>query len=180
MTQNQKHILLIGFKHAGKTSVGRFLSEKMEKPFVDLDEKIEEEFAKQKGQKLSVRQIVLQEGLDNFRQLENEVLTMVLNLADQHIVALGGGTPINDKNRELIVAHQVVHITADKSNIYERIMINGRPAFFNEDEDPYMAFRRVWDEREHIYDEIAQITVNNNDELERPVNELERIFNNLM
>jgi len=36
-----KHILLTGFKHVGKTSIGKKLAELIEKPFIDLDQKIE-------------------------------------------------------------------------------------------------------------------------------------------
>ena len=171
-----KHIVLIGFKHVGKTSIGEKLAEQLEKPFLDLDKEVEEEHTKRNGEKLSVRQIVMKVGLDYFRQLENEVLRKVLDAAEQSIISLGGGTPVDPANREVIINHLVVNITADKSNIYERIMVNGRPAFFPDDEDPYLAFRRIWDERSKIYDEIAQITVNNNDHLDKPVQELKRIL----
>ncbi len=172
-----KHIVLIGFKHVGKTSIGEKLAEQLEKPFIDLDKEVELEHAKKNSEKLSVRQIVMKVGLDYFRQLENEVLRKVLDAAEQSIISLGGGTPVDPANREVIINHLVVNITADKSNIYERIMVNGRPAFFPDDEDPYLAFRRIWDERSKIYDEIAQITVNNNDSLEKPVRELVKILN---
>lgn len=171
-----KHIILIGFKHVGKTSIGEKLAEQMEKPFIDLDRKVEEEHARRKMEKLSVRQIVMRSGLDYFRQLENEVLRNVLGALEQSVISLGGGTPIDQGNREIISSHFVVNITADKSNIYERIMVNGRPAFFPEDEDPYLAFRRIWDERSKIYDELAQITINNNGQIDKPVQELKRIL----
>lgn len=171
-----KHIILIGFKHVGKTSIGRELAEQMEKPFIDLDRKVEEEYTRRNERKLSVRQIVIGEGLDYFRRLESEVLRNVLGVEEQSVISLGGGTPIDLANREIITGHFVVNITADRSNIYERIMVNGRPAFFPDGEDPYLAFRRVWDERSKIYDEIAQITVNNNDHLDKPVQELKRIL----
>jgi len=178
-----KHIILTGFKHVGKTSIGQKLAKELDLPFVDLDVSIEQEHENSrrdpfgiKNQKLTVRQIVLQEGLDFFRNLEMNVLKKVLEKTEKSIISLGGGTPIHPENREAIIDHFVVNITADKSNIYERIMINGRPAFFPEDEDPYMAFKRVWGERTKIYDDIAQITVSNNEHIDKPVQELKRIL----
>ena len=171
-----KHIVLIGFKHVGKTSIGEKLAEQLEKPFIDLDKEVEIEHTKRNSEKLSVRQIVMKNGLNYFRQLENQVLKKVLNTTQQSIISLGGGTPIDPGNREIISSHLVVNIVADKSNIYERIMVNGRPAFFPDDEDPYLAFQRIWSERSKIYDDIAQITVNNNDSLEKPVRELVKIL----
>lgn len=171
-----KHTVLIGFKHAGKTSIGSQLSSQLEKNFIDLDEAIESEHVKNTDQKLTVRQIVLQEGLDKFRELENKVLQNVLNSSEQSIIASGGGTPLAEDNRKLLAEHFVVNIIADKSNIYERIMVNGRPAFFPDDEDPYLSFRKVWDERTKVYDSLAHVTISNNNSLDRAVNELKRIL----
>lgn len=78
---------LIGFMGAGKSFLGKQLSELLQAPFFDLDE-----FIVEKEQK-SINQIFEQKGESYFREVEHECL---LELSSQHthaIIATGGGTP---------------------------------------------------------------------------------------
>ncbi|MBD0284976.1 MAG: shikimate kinase [Flavisolibacter sp.] len=80
-------IFLIGFMGCGKTHWGRQLSQKLNLPFFDLDEKIVEKEEK------SITQIFAEEGEEYFRLLEKDVLHLITENHESFIMACGGGTP---------------------------------------------------------------------------------------
>lgn len=96
-----KKIIILGYMGSGKSTVGRFLSEKTEIPFIDLDEYIEER------QQKSIKNIFETKGEIYFRKLEHQYLNELLNLDQEMIISLGGGTPCYANN----------HLHFEKDNI---------------------------------------------------------------
>ena len=79
----------------GKSTIGRLLSKKLEMPFEDLDNRIE------KRESLTIKEIFDSKGEEYFRKVEeNEGLNIIKE--EEKIIALGGGTFINQKIREEI------------------------------------------------------------------------------
>lgn len=81
-------IFLCGFMGAGKSTIGRKLSEKLDLDFLDLDEKIED----MAGQ--SIPEIFEESGENVFRTIERRALLEVVR-EYEGIVALGGGSVQN-------------------------------------------------------------------------------------
>lgn len=163
MTQ---HLILIGFKHAGKTTLGENLSERLHRPFVDLDNEILQQHSSTCGNESSCREILNKHGEDFFRTLENSALEEVLSREQPFVLALGGGTPLLEQNQKLLKDLQIVHVKAPRSVVFERIMINGKPAFFPEEEDAFDHFQKLWAKRLPVFEELAEITVNNEGTIE--------------
>lgn len=161
-----EHLILIGFKHAGKTSLGENLSQRLGRPFVDLDNEILLKHAKNCSKEKTCREILNKHGEDFFRGLENTALEELLRSKKPTILALGGGTPLMEQNQKLLKDLQIVHVTAPRSVIFERIMINGKPAFFPEDEDAFDHFKKLWNKRLPVFEQLAKITVNNQSSIE--------------
>ena len=155
-----KHIILIGFKHVGKSTVGRALAKKLQWPFIDLDRQIEQNFRRQSQQALSCREIFKQRGELFFRNYETQTLMEVLTLPTA-VIALGGGAPLREDNQALLKSHWLIHLTASPSIVYERVMARGKPAFFPEDTDPVDFFQHLWNQRQPIYAKLADLTVDN-------------------
>lgn len=170
-----KHIILIGFKSVGKSAIGKELARQTGKPFVDLDEEVEKAFAENNGQHLTCRQIMLKDGQEAFRKLEHNALKQILQSTDDSVIALGGGTPMLKANRALVLEHKAIQITAPKSIVYERIMVNGRPAFFSPDEHPLESFNRIWEQRSKVYNELSKIKVENSGTIESAVQKIKSI-----
>jgi shikimate kinase len=168
----KKHLILIGFKHSGKSTLGRELGAKLGRNFVDLDEAIQAAHLEQTGEDLSCREILRGHGEEHFRELEHEVLKTALTNPNPLILALGGGTPMMQENQDLIRPHQVVHISAPKSVIFERIMIHGKPAFFSAEVDAFDHFQELWAKRAPIFESLADVTIQNKGALEPVVNEI--------
>lgn len=85
-------LALLGFMASGKTTVGRLVAERAGCPFVDLDRAIEARAGR------TVAAIFRDEGEARFRALEAAELAGVLGPG--RVVALGGGTPIDDASWE--------------------------------------------------------------------------------
>lgn len=71
----------------GKTHWGRQLSHKLQIPFFDLDEKIEEHEGK------TIPEIFAEDGEEYFRLLEKDVLHLITESHEMFVMACGGGTP---------------------------------------------------------------------------------------
>lgn len=79
-----KNIVLVGMMGAGKTTVGEFLSAKLNRELKDIDRVIEQE------QKKSIIEIFTNDGEEAFRQLESETIEKLSNMSDL-IISTGGG-----------------------------------------------------------------------------------------
>ncbi len=164
MMRDNQHIILIGFKHVGKSTLARKLATRLQRPYIDLDQEMERAFTQQTQKKLSCRQIMQQYGQEFFRQLETTTLRQIIKRAPC-ILALGGGTPLTADNQQLIKPHVLIHVTGSPDDVYKRIMRKGLPAFFSAQEDPRVTFDRLWREREKIYTELTPHCVNNTESL---------------
>ena len=103
MTWRGRHIYLIGLPGAGKTSIGRELTNLLTKSgysFIDLDAEIIRRSGK------SISEIFQQpHGVERFRDLETNLLLEYAQLAFEQrplIIATGGGTPLRAVNRALM------------------------------------------------------------------------------
>lgn len=77
-------IVLIGPPGSGKSTVGRFLSKRLDRKFLDTDSLIEEKSKKK------IAEIFVDEGEEAFRKLEMIVLEEVLQISNC-IISLGAG-----------------------------------------------------------------------------------------
>lgn len=84
--QNTLRILLIGYMGAGKTTIGKALSDEMNIPFYDLDWYIEARMHR------SIKQLFEEKGEEGFRKTEQAMLHEVAK-NENVIIACGGGTP---------------------------------------------------------------------------------------
>lgn len=154
------HIILLGFKHVGKSTVGKHLGKRMQMPFIDLDDRIKENYHRQQGEALSCREIFHRHGENFFRDYETEALREVLQQSPA-VIALGGGTPLRPENQNLLKSHLLVYLTAEPQVIYKRMIARGVPAFFPKEQDPQQFFQQLWSQREKVYAKLANITVDN-------------------
>lgn len=87
--------MLVGFMGTGKSAVGKLLGERLGRPFVDLDRKIEKEAGR------AVAQIFQGEGEAGFRKREREAVREAAAL-EGHVIATGGGVMMDEENVRLL------------------------------------------------------------------------------
>ena len=91
-------IFLLGYMGSGKSHIGKQLSATLGSSFYDLDEVIENDH----GAKIS--EIFSSRGEIFFRKAERKTLEKMLQLNENVVVALGGGTPCYGDNMDIIKA----------------------------------------------------------------------------
>ena len=143
------NIYLIGMMGSGKSTVGKTLSEKMHKPFVDLDSEIEKAAGK------SISEIFDIDGEEQFRKME----TKQLKQYSESIVACGGGIVLKDENREFINENGIaILLLATMEELTQRLSNSGnRPLLA--DDNTEEALTKLWMERQIDYLETANFTI---------------------
>ncbi|MBQ4218197.1 MAG: shikimate dehydrogenase, partial [Butyrivibrio sp.] len=111
------NIILEGFMGSGKSTVSELISDKLELELIDTDEAIEEA----EGRKIS--EIFEQDGEEAFRDMETELMEMVISEhMRETVISLGGGLPVREKNRELLKrAGKVVYLRTSPETVYDRL-----------------------------------------------------------
>jgi shikimate kinase len=85
------NIVLIGYRGAGKSEVGRRLAPRLQMAFVDTDDLIEE------SQGTTISRMVETCGWNHFRAVEKEMISTVSE-ADRQVIAAGGGVILDPEN----------------------------------------------------------------------------------
>jgi shikimate kinase / 3-dehydroquinate synthase len=134
-----KHLALIGFMGAGKSTIGREVAERTARPFVDTDEEIERRFG-------PIPQLFEERGEPEFRRLEEQVVAEALAGPDA-VIALGGGAILSELTRERMEAHAFpVFLDVDVETAWRRVQQSDRPLARNKDD-----FRRLYEARKPLY-----------------------------
>lgn len=162
MKIGRNNIFLVGPMGAGKTSVGRYLAQQLNKDFYDSDQEIE----KKTG--VSLTWIYDIEGLDGFRQREMKAIDELSSLSNI-VLSTGGGCVETPEVREFLRQRGIV--------IYMEVTLETQLNRLKKDkkrpllqgENPQEVLIKLWEEREPIYEEIADFTVITDDRSVRDV-----------
>lgn len=139
-------LILTGFMGAGKSSVGRFLADRLGCRFIDLDSEIEAHEGR------SINEIFAKDGEAAFRNMESACLERVLGLGAA-VIATGGGAVNADANRRLMRASGVVvNLTASFDRIVERLSgVTNRPLYAGD--DAAKRAKALLEQREQFYND---------------------------
>ena len=150
-----KHIILIGFMGCGKTRVGRLLSQHLELPFIDMDEKIVERAG------MPVTEIFAKYGEEHFRKLETETLQGLLAREERTVISSGGGVPMQSANQPFLAEGIVVYIKASVEVLMKRLAGDkSRPILKGlQGDDLRKKIIALKDERDSVYERLSNIMV---------------------
>ncbi len=148
-----KHLILVGFMGAGKSTTGQELAEQLNLPFKEIDKMIE------KKCKMNIPQIFEQKGESYFREVEHEVLIDCLK--NPSVIATGGGILTHNKSFELLKkAEKVIYLKGDSATLLRRIKhddLNKRPLADSISNDTLIKRLK---EREQAYNQVANLIIN--------------------
>ncbi len=155
-----ENLMLIGFASAGKTAVGRVLAERLGFEFIDLDDRVERLHTAERGVPRRCREIYSLFGRDCFVDYETRALDELIGTS-RAVIALGGGTPISEINRDKArLLGGVVYLDASAEAIFERMKIKGFPLYLG-DNPTVDALSALVAERAPVYEAAADVIVNN-------------------
>jgi shikimate kinase len=145
-----KHLFLIGFMGAGKTSVAQAMAADLGAPVVDLDQNIVELAGK------SIEQIFHDDGETVFRDYESQALRSLKDSLPS-IVSTGGGIVGRSENRSFMHDHgTAVYLSAEWETLKQRIGDTaGRP--LAQSNNDWSATKDLWLERCPLYAEADLI-----------------------
>ncbi|KTW30439.1 pentafunctional AROM polypeptide [Pneumocystis jirovecii RU7] len=112
-------IIFIGMKGAGKTTLGQFAANLLEREFIDLDLAIE------KDVKMTILELVQKHGWDTFRKKELYFLKNLLaEKKENYIISCGGGIIESEEARDILLSYIknkgiVIHIHRNIKDIIE-------------------------------------------------------------
>jgi shikimate kinase len=119
------NVILTGFMGTGKTTVGKEIARRMDRPFVDMDVEIEARAGK------PIVRIFAEDGEATFRRME-AALCEELSGRRELVIATGGGALVDPSNRAFMVqSGTVVCLSCDASEILRRVGGNANRPLLN-------------------------------------------------
>ncbi len=170
------HLILIGPRGAGKTSVGRLAAERLGCDFVDLDEAV-----LQRLESPTVSDAWKTYGQAAWREAELRLLRQILERKDPVVLATGGGVSASEEGKSRIngprrTGHAVaVYLKASPETLRARLdgNVGDRPPLMGS--DPLEEIEQVLQLREPFYASEVDAIVNT-DDLKDAEETLERIL----
>jgi shikimate kinase len=140
----RNNIVLVGFMGTGKSTVGRFLAEKLGWDIVDTDHYIE------KKEGMSIAELFSKRGELYFRETETRSIQEIMSRSNQ-VVATGGGAVLAAENRlSLKTKGYVVALTATVDTIIQRVSGDrNRPLLLGK---ANIVVPELLEKRKHAYD----------------------------
>lgn len=163
-------IILMGPKHAGKTSAGRVLADLLEARFIDLDVWLEARTGKSP-------RTLYRESLELFCQAEAASLEAALETAagvSGAVIAAGGGLIDNDRALALLQGREsltLVYLEISPETAWNRIVRNstgGLPPFLDPG-NPQEAHRLLHEQRAGAYKALAHLCISGESETPQAV-----------
>jgi shikimate kinase len=143
-------LVLIGPPAAGKTRIGKKVARMLDVPFIDTDRMIVDEV----GQQIS--EIFEQHGEAHFRALERAQVKRAL--AENAVVAFGGGAVLDPETQHDIATIPVLLLTVQARAVESRLGNGKRPLV------PTVAhWEALWAKRRPLYESLADHEVDSTD-----------------
>jgi shikimate kinase/3-dehydroquinate synthase len=140
-----RHLALVGFMGAGKSTLGHEVAVRLGRRFLDLDRELEVSTG------LTIPELFEERGEAGFRILEAEQTLDALRNARPAVLALGGGAVETAELRDALEEHAfTVHIDVDPQAAWKRVGGSGRPLARDEG-----SFRKLYERRRPLYDDVA-------------------------
>ena len=148
----ERHIFLIGFMGAGKSSVARMLCRKYGVSCVEMDQAIVEK------EGMPITDIFEKHGEAYFRQLETDCL-LALCEKEACVVSCGGGTVLKEENVTAMKAHgRIFLLSATPETILERVKDSkDRPLLNGHMNTEYIA--ELMEKRRECYEKAADTVI---------------------
>ena len=144
-------IALVGLPGSGKSTVGRQLARRLQLPYVDSDQVIEQRLG------CAIREYFEREGEERFRDVEESVIDELTQ--QQGVLSTGGGAVLRPANCEHLRARgKVVYLKSTPEELFRRLRHDtSRPLL--QTADPLQRMRELFAVRDPLYRETAHFVI---------------------
>ncbi len=161
--KEKQNIILIGMPTCGKSTIGKIISQKLNKEFVDTDSLIEKEI------KMVIKDFLRKDNEQEFRDIEEKVIKEIAKKQNQ-VISCGGGVIKRPENIERLKQNGIV-IFIDRDITLLKAS-DKRPLSTDLE-----SLKKLYEERYPIYLESSDIIITNNtddyqDAAEKIINEV--------
>jgi shikimate kinase len=145
------NLVLVGFMGTGKTEVGKAVSERLGRTFVDIDDQII------KAARMTINEIFKEHGEDCFREIESGMIKRFSKLRGL-VISTGGGSLLKPENVQNLRHNGVlVCLTASPEEIARRVADDRHRPLLNVPDR--IAVVRELMERRSISYQVSDLTV---------------------
>jgi shikimate kinase / 3-dehydroquinate synthase len=138
-----RHVALVGFMGAGKSTLAPLVAERLDREWVDVDDALGVDI-----------KALFEQGEAAFRAVEEPRTCELLAQPEPAVLALGGGAITSQAVRDALARHAfTVLLDVDVETAWERVRTSDRPLGRDE-----ATFRRLNDERRPLYGGAADAT----------------------
>ena len=165
MINKLTRISLTGMMGSGKTSIGKLLAKKINLPFYDSDEDIEDKL------NLKISEIFEKYGESWFREQEEKICIDILQ-KEKFVLALGGGAITNIGIRDSIAKNSLlIYLKTDENILFERLK-NDKSRPLLKGTNLKKQINSILEDREKLYSKSNIIIENNVNDIEAVVEEI--------
>lgn len=145
---------LVGMPGSGKSTVGRHLARRLDCPFLDMDQLLEERLG------CSIRNYFDEHGETAFREHEAALLAELARVPGFGVLSTGGGVVLREDNRALLRVHcaPVFYLHASAEEIYRRLRHDQKRPLLQV-ADPQERLRTLYCMRNPLYREVAHYVI---------------------
>ncbi len=155
MSALNRHVALIGFMGAGKTTLGEEVARRTGLPFRDVDREVELSL------NTSIASFFAAEGEEAFRVRETAATVSALRASQPSVLALGGGAVTREPVRAALRERAVtVLLDVDAETAWKRVEGSSRPLAHER-----AAFLALYDQRAPVYREAADAVARDADDV---------------
>ena len=147
--------MLVGMMGSGKSTVGKRLAKRLDRPFVDADHDLEATLGR------TIAQVFEQDGEDAFRSEEARHLHRLLGADVPTVVAAGGGVVLQADNRARLGEGDVTVVWLDAEPAFLASRAEAKPhrPLLAQGASARDVFERLDRERRPLYEEVADVTI---------------------
>ena len=163
---NKINLTFCGMMGSGKSIIARKVAKIIDFKHIDTDKLIEEKMGK------SISKIFENEGEKRFREIEEEVISKILNKKN-FVISLGGGSLINKKIRNIIKKNSFnIYLDVSINKLKNRLAASqNRPLIKNTNLKSKLI--EIYEKRKSFYNQ-ADLIINNENNLSKTINDLKK------
>ncbi len=163
-----KNVIVYGLPGSGKTTVGKILSEKLGRFFIDTDKLIEE------THRTEISNLFEKFGEEHFRNLESEAIERISKMQNL-VISVGGGALTRKENIDFLKKNGIfVFLNSRIDVLFSRISEDdSRPLLKGKSiQEKRKKLEKIYNERYELYKNLADIAINSDQNLETVIAEI--------